>query len=58
MTNEGMDDSTESVFAGDIDPLPDVLPMEAEDEIGAFVEQFFAPPDKPKTPAKKRKWKK
>lgn len=62
MTFDEMDDHWESMLAGDIEPSPDVLPENAEEDLGEWLTQFFDKPDaavnaaaaKPRTPRKPR----
>lgn len=45
MTFDDMDDHWESMLAGDIEPSPDVLPENAEEDLGEWLTQFFEKPD-------------
>ena len=44
MTDDECNEYTESLFAGEIEPLPDVLPEGAEEEIGALLDRYLVPP--------------
>ena len=44
MTDDECNEYTESLFAGEIEPLPDALPEEAEEEIGAWLDRYLVSP--------------
>ena len=46
MTDDECIDYTESLFAGEIEPLPDALPEGAEEDIGALLDRYLVPPEK------------
>ena len=55
MTDDECNEYTESLFAGEIEPLPEVLPEGAEEDIAAWLVRLLVEPKAPDLPTAKKK---